>query len=171
MKIILLSVLFWIIAIAVFAQEKWVPVDANKKYLAVTIMPDGTFQKIILDADENAKQEFVHVALANTNNTAPITLQQRMYYIGQTVNTDDLSSISESDAYRFLANQLCESCSVQRVVSKNVVTFMCTHDSSGRLMLIQTYWDQPTAKWIVNVSYTNVAHQTFKIIKPSRFVY
>ncbi len=117
-------------------------------YVAQFIMPDASIQNIYLMATDEGKKEFFRVANENIMQTEKVALRQKVLN-GTTLYLSNTPSISERNAYRFLANKLCESCG-GNTLSKSNTTLMVLKTSAGRKNILEVYW-WPEKGWTIHV--------------------
>jgi hypothetical protein len=123
----------------------------KKVYKASFIMPDGTLQKVYLIASDRGKEEFLRVVQENVMQTKPVTLKSTS--ITGVHNLDKLPSVSENTAYRFLANELCESCGTSSTIHKTQSTIIVIDRPSGELKnILQIYWIPEFHSWAIRVT-------------------
>jgi hypothetical protein len=114
-------------------------------------MPDGTVQFISLLASEAGKQEFLRIAAENRMNISPVLLNQKNVHPGDVVSVSAQPVVSESTAYRFLANQFCAGCSVTKVISKAKGGFIFMENGSGAIEAIDFFWVPQLQRWGLSV--------------------
>lgn len=116
----------------------------------VAIMPNASLQTVTIRGTKEAVKEVIEVVKENTMNIAPTSLKKKMLFSKKySVNT--LSSVAESKAFRFLANELCETCSSRTVLSKKQTSVIVTKAPMGYLNVLAIYWD-PYVGWIIETN-------------------
>lgn len=115
-------------------------------------MPNGSLQTIYLLATINGKEKFIHVAMENALQTDKVSLREKVLK-DISINPKNTPSISELDAYKFLANKLCESCKGS-TLSKSNTTLMLLNDPTGKKNVLEVYW-LPGQGWVINVMMWN----------------
>jgi hypothetical protein len=170
MKTFLLCMVTCFMIMTSVSAQTMVLINGKKAYGARFIMPDESIQGIILYADENGKEEFLRVVKDNTLNINPIQLEEKTFSAGQRINSGSQPFITESEAYRFLANALCEKCH-RETLDKKMVTLIFTKSNFGSKNLIQAYWLEKVQKWCINITCLSQGKYIFNIKRDSKLVY
>ena len=140
MKKYLIVLFFFAIASGAHAQADL------KVYSVPCIMPDGSLQQIILHTNDTGKKEFLRIASENIMNIKSISLRKKQV-APHSQMLMQLPIVSESDAYRFLANQFCENCSTVKSMSKTTGGSMVVQSPNGSIALIVMTWLPQSKKW------------------------
>jgi hypothetical protein len=119
----------------------------RKGYLVSCIMPDGSAKMVGLIVSADGRQEFLRIARQNMMNVAPVVLSEKNIEPGQRIMTSEQPTISESTAYRFLANQFCDNCSTPKVLDKSKGARMFTRKDSGEIEMVCAFWSTESQRW------------------------
>ena len=131
-----------------FAITSGVYAQANLKVYSVPcLMPDGSIQQVLLSTTETGKEEFVRIATENIMNISPVLLKKKWMSPGQSLLFMELPTVSESNAYRFLANELCDSCSAVKSISRTTGGLMMVRGRDDSIALLIVEWIPSLKKW------------------------
>lgn len=115
----------------------------RKFYTIPCIMPDGSTQLLWLHATKADANELIAIAQRNLKNTSPITLSQKEYD-----GTNPF--LSESNLYRFLANQFCDNCKTEKILTKEKGGYFFLENNSGTYS-IEVFYLPKYSKWSLNI--------------------
>jgi hypothetical protein len=147
MKKYLALLIVFVTIVGAFAQT-----SPKKAYTAIFVMPDFSVQKIALYADQDGKNQFLRIVEGNRWNTALVVLNRKPVQTGDVVKAANQHFITESQAYRFLAHQLCESCGTENAIDKSTGAYIFTKSDSGILNMIDIYWLDDYQKWCISIT-------------------
>jgi hypothetical protein len=94
---------------------------------------------------------FKQIVGENLFNVSQINLNEKPIHAGELIKVTSQTFITESDAYRCLANELCESCSNLKSITKKDGAILFVRANSGQLCIVDVYWLDDIKEWCIHI--------------------
>lgn len=170
MKKIIFLILKGITAATMVAQTS-VLQPGRKAYNAKFIMPNLSVQNVAVIGDKNDMEQFLKIVSNNMANTQPIILNEKFIQTGSSFDCKNQSYLTESQVYRFLSNQLCETCSCKKVFDKNIGAFLLLKTDNQQKYMLAVYYSDIYKRWAISIFSFFDDNKVFTVTKDRKLFY